>query len=99
MHVKKYVCDSLIDTLFNIKGKIKYEVNACQDICKIRIHPKLYPRPKGQTTYLPPTCYTLLKKRQTVKLVGLKSHYCYIIKQQFLLMTTGDTLSKDVIHK
>ena len=34
MHVKKNVCDSLIDTLFNIKGKKKDDLKCCQDLVR-----------------------------------------------------------------
>jgi len=87
MHVEKNVCDSVIGTLLNVKGKTKDEVKARQDI--------------GRHTYLPPTCHTLSRKEkqtlchclrsvklpqgyssninnivsmQDLKLVGLKSH-------------------------
>jgi hypothetical protein len=34
MHVEKNFCDSIIDTLLNIKGKIKDDVNVRLDMAK-----------------------------------------------------------------
>ena len=65
MHVEKNVCDSIIGTLLNIKGKTKDGVNARQDLCEMGIRPKLHPRSEGKRTYLPPACHTLSKKEKT----------------------------------
>jgi len=37
MHVEKNVCDSLIGTLLNIKGKMKHGVNACLNLIEMNI--------------------------------------------------------------
>jgi len=65
MHIQKNVCDSLIGTLLNIKGKTKDGVNARLDLIKMNIREELAPREVGKRTYLLATCYTLLKKEKT----------------------------------
>jgi len=53
MHVEQNVCDSLIGTLLNIKGKTKDGVNACLDLIEMNIREELTPREVGKRTYLP----------------------------------------------
>jgi len=63
MHVEKNVCDSLINTLLNIKGKTNDGLNARQDLVDIGICEQFHPiTTEGQRTYLPLGCHTLLKK-------------------------------------
>jgi len=59
MHVEKNVCDSLIGTLLNIKGKTKDRIKCHQDLVEMGIRHQLHPQPQGRRTYLPPTCYTM----------------------------------------
>ncbi|XP_006590121.1 uncharacterized protein [Glycine max] len=59
MHVEKNVCDSLIDTLLNIKGKTKDGVKSRQDLVELGIREQLHPVLRGARTYLPPACYTM----------------------------------------
>ena len=65
IHVEKNVCDSLIGTLLNIKGKTKEGVNARLDLIEMNIREELAPREVGKHTYLPAACYTLSKKEKT----------------------------------
>jgi len=37
MHVEKNVCDSIIGTLLNVKGKTKDEINARKDLVEIGV--------------------------------------------------------------
>ena len=53
MHVEKNVCDSVIDTLFNIQGKIKDGLNTRQDLVEMGIRDQLHPRSDGNKLYLP----------------------------------------------
>ncbi|XP_020204470.1 uncharacterized protein LOC109789845 [Cajanus cajan] len=64
MHVEKNVCDSLIGTLLNIKGKTKDGVKAPQDLVDMGIRSELHPHSIGRRTYLPPACHTLSKKEK-----------------------------------
>ena len=61
MHVEKNVCDSIIGTLLNIKGKKKDGINAHKDLVEMGVRLELQPQPHGKRTYLPPACHTLTK--------------------------------------
>jgi len=65
MPVEKNVCDSLIGTLLNIKGKTNDGVNTCLVLFEMNIREELAPREVGKSTYLPAACYTLSKKEKT----------------------------------
>jgi len=47
MHIENNMCDSLIGTLLNIKGKKKDGVNACLDLIEMNIREELAPREVG----------------------------------------------------
>ena len=59
MHVEKNVCDSLIGTLLNIKGKTKDGLKCRQDLVDMGKRHQLHPISKGSRTYLTPACYTM----------------------------------------
>ena len=66
MHIEKNVCDSLIGTLLNIKGKTKDGVNARADLQQMEIRTELHPIEKGpkKRKFLPPAAYTLSRKEK-----------------------------------
>jgi len=64
MHVEKNVCDNIIGTLLNIKGKTKDGTNAHKDLVEMGVRFELQPQPHGKRTYLPPTCHTLSKYKK-----------------------------------
>ena len=72
MHVEKNVCDSLIGTLLNIKGKTKDSLNARLDMAEMNIRDELKPVDVGNRKYLPPACYTLSKKE--------RSSFCHCLR-------------------
>jgi len=76
MHVEKNVCDSIIRTLLNIKGKTKDGINARKDLVEMGVRLKLQPQPHGKRTYLPPACHTLSKSEKIsfCKCLVLKYH-------------------------
>ena len=43
MHIEKNMCDNLIGTFMNIKGKTKDGVNACLDLIEMNIREELAP--------------------------------------------------------
>lgn len=121
MHVEKNVCDSLIGTLLNIKGKTKDGINARLDMVDLQMREELQPYDVGKRTYLPPAAYTMSKQERTIfcqclhgikvpqgyssnikslvsmqdlKLVGLKSHDCHVLMQQFLPIAICGILPK-----
>jgi len=123
--VEKNVCNSLIGTLLNIKGKTKDGVNAHMDLIEMNIQEELAPREVCKRTYLLAACYTLSKKEKTsfceclkgvkvpqgyssnvkslvsmndLKLIGLKSHDCHVLKQQLLPVAIRGILPKNVRH-
>ena len=59
MHVEKNVCDSLVGTLLNIKGKTKDGLKCCQDLVEMDIRQQLHPVSKGLRTYLLLECHTM----------------------------------------
>jgi len=65
MHIENNMCDSLIRTLMNIKGKMKDGVNERLDLIEMNIREELALREVGKRTYLHATCYTLLKIEKT----------------------------------
>jgi len=64
MHVEKNVCDSIVGTLLDIKGKTKDGLNARLDLAEMGIRQQLTPQQKGNRTFLPPACHTLSKKEK-----------------------------------
>ena len=123
MHVEKNVCDSVVGTLLNIKGKTKDGVKAQQDLVDMGIRFELHPQSIGKRTYLPPACHTLSKQEkksfceclrgvkvpqryssnvnslvsmQDLKLVGLKSHDCYVLMQQLLPVAIRNILPTSI---
>ena len=71
MHVEKNVCDSVVGTLLNIKGKTKDGVKARQDLADMGIRSELHPQSVGKRTYLPPACHTLSKKKKRKAFVSV----------------------------
>ena len=53
MHVKKNVCNSVIDTLLNIQDKSKDGLNTHQDLVEMGIRDQLNTRSDGNKLYLP----------------------------------------------
>jgi len=64
MHMEKNVCDNIIGTLLNIKGKTKDVINACKDLVEMGVRLELQSQPHGKRTYLPPVCHTLSKSEK-----------------------------------
>jgi len=62
--MKKNVCDSIIGTLLNIKGKTKNGINARKDLVEMGVWFELHPQPHGKRTYLLPACHTLSKSEK-----------------------------------
>jgi hypothetical protein len=73
MHVEKNVCDSLIGTLLNIKGKTKDTENARLDMVEMGIREALAPQSTDTRTFLPPACHTLSRKEKKSFCMCLRS--------------------------
>ena len=66
MHVEKNVCDSLIGTLLNIKGKTKDTKKSREDMVVMGIRQELAPKEIGNKTYFPQHVTLCLKKKKKV---------------------------------
>jgi len=73
MHVEKNVCDSVIGTLLNVKGKTKDGVKPRQDLAEMGIRSELHPQSIGRCTYLLPACHTLSRKEKQIFCQCLRS--------------------------
>ena len=71
MHMEKNMCDSLLNTLLNVKGKKKDRLNSRQDLAEMSIHEQLHPTSVGKQIYLPSACHTLSTKE--------KRHDCHML--------------------
>nr|GEU84825.1 hypothetical protein [Tanacetum cinerariifolium] len=60
MHVEKNVCESLVETLLNVPGKTKDEMNARLDLVDLGIKLELFARQEEDKTTLPPACELVL---------------------------------------
>ena len=85
MQVEKNVCDSLIGTFLNIKGKIKDGLKGCEDLVDMGIREQLHPISQGRRMYLPHACHTMstIEKRsfcQCLRSVKLPQEYSSNIK-------------------
>ena len=59
-HVEKNVMNNILDTMLDIKGKIKDNVQARHDLQEMGLRPKLHPYTGDDgKTYLSPACHTI----------------------------------------
>ena len=72
MHIEKNVCDSLLGTILDIKGKSKDTVNARLDLADLNIRPELQLQHSGDSYDMPKARYTLSKSKKTEFLNFLK---------------------------
>jgi len=72
MHIEKNVCDIILGTLMNMKGKTKDNVKSRLDLQALNMRPELHPRQKGNKLELPPAPYTLSRKQKQVLCEFLK---------------------------
>ncbi|XP_059669134.1 uncharacterized protein LOC132314273 [Cornus florida] len=104
MHIEKNVCESIIGTLLNIKGKSKDGLNSRMDLEKMGIRDELHPKKIGEKYYLPAAPHTLSNVENSNigkcvslaewKIIGLKSHDCHILMQQLLPVALRGLLPK-----
>ena len=66
MHIEKNVCDSIISTLLNVKGKSKDSIKARKDLEEMGIRPELHAKNKGTSFFLPPASHTLSKQEKKI---------------------------------
>ena len=83
MHVEKNVCESIINTLLDCKGKSKDHYQSRLDLQDMGIMPQLHPYEEDNITRLPPATYTLSKSEKKLfckRLFDLKLPYGYSSK-------------------
>ncbi|XP_016481586.1 uncharacterized protein LOC107802577 isoform X4 [Nicotiana tabacum] len=59
MHIEKNICDNILGTILNIKGKTKDTINTRLDLQAMNIRKELHPIKIGDKYDLPTACYTL----------------------------------------
>ena len=64
MHVKKNICESLIGTLLQMKGKGKDHESAGADLEEMGLRPELHAQDIDKGKHLPPAAITLSKKEK-----------------------------------
>lgn len=66
MHIEKNVCDSIIGTLLNIKGKTKDGIESRRDLVTMGIRQDLQPNLKENKLTLPAASFTLSKEEKVI---------------------------------
>jgi hypothetical protein len=64
MHIEKNICESIIGTLLNVKGKSKDDLKSHMDLEDMKIMNELYPEMRGTRFYLPAAPHTLTKTKK-----------------------------------
>ncbi|KAH9680378.1 hypothetical protein KPL71_026529 [Citrus sinensis] len=75
MHIEKNICDSIVSTLLNIKGKTKDGLNSRLDLKRLDIRKDLHPKKDNNVLKLPAASHTLSKKEKLIfckRLASLK---------------------------
>ena len=83
MRVEKNVCESIINTLLDCKGKSKDHYQSRLDLQHMGLMPQLHPYKEDDTTRLPAASYTLSKSDKKLfckRLFDLKLPYGYSSK-------------------
>jgi hypothetical protein len=100
MHIEKNVCDFIINTLLEIDGKSKDNLNARMDMQKFCIRNNLHPIEVDSRFYLPPALYNISpdEKRlfcQILKGVKFPDGYAYDISRNVIVEKKKDNWTKD----
>ena len=66
MHIEKNICESIIDTLLNVKGKSKDGLKSRMDLEDMKIRNELYPEMRGTRFYLPAAPHTITKTEKKI---------------------------------
>ena len=72
-HIKKNICDSIVDTLLIINGKSKDNMNSRLDLQVMGIRDQLHPIETGNRVILPIACYLLTSNK--------KKEFCKFFKE------------------
>ncbi|KAL2511574.1 Uncharacterized protein Adt_17174 [Abeliophyllum distichum] len=66
MHVEKNICESIIGTLLDVKGKSKDGINSRKDMEAMNIRHELHHESRGDKFYLPAAPHTLSKAEKLI---------------------------------
>ena len=66
MHVEKNICENIISTLLDVKGKSKDGINSRKDLEAMNIRHELHPESRGNKFYLPAAPHTLSKVEKEI---------------------------------
>jgi hypothetical protein len=66
MHIEKNICESIIGTVLNVKGKSKDGLKSRMDLENMKIRNELYPEMRGTRFYLPAAPHTLTKTKKKI---------------------------------
>nr|XP_016473713.1 PREDICTED: uncharacterized protein LOC107795561 [Nicotiana tabacum] len=73
MHIEKNVCENILGTILNVKGKTKDTIKARLDLQAKNIRKELHPIKNGEKYELPTTYYTLSPYEKNIFLRFLKN--------------------------
>ena len=73
MHIGKNVCDIILGTVMNMKGKTKDTVRSRLDLQAMQIRPELHPVQNGNKLELPPASYSFSRQQ--------KEAFCRFLKE------------------
>ena len=59
MHIEKNICDNILGTIMNIKGKTKDAIKTCLDLERMGLRSSLHLLKDGDELKIPPVPYTL----------------------------------------
>ncbi len=83
MHIERNVCDNVLETIMNIKGKMKDNLNSRYDLVSMGIRHELHPIVNGNNVCVPMAQYVLSNHEKEVlykMLANLKTPYGYLSK-------------------
>ncbi|XP_052171518.1 uncharacterized protein LOC127787497 [Diospyros lotus] len=72
MHIEKNICDNILGTIMNVKGKTKDNLKSRLDLKSMGIRPELHPIVQGDKVLLPLASYVLSPKEKDAFLIFLK---------------------------
>ena len=72
MHIEKNICDNILGTILNVKGKTKENLNSQLDLQATNIKKELHPIEKGHKYEFPTASHTLYPTQKNIILQFLK---------------------------
>ncbi|KAL0427912.1 UNVERIFIED_CONTAM: hypothetical protein Slati_2966000 [Sesamum latifolium] len=92
MHIEKNVFDNILNTVTDIKGKTKDNMNARKDLKTIYNRPELEVNERRPNVMPKSRIYT----NQEFRFHGMKNHDCHVFMQKLIPIAFGEMLPKSV---